>query len=213
LVRGKGQPQGTLASVDEEIQLDSSGEAFVDDSNLASPSSLPYHPHEVSRVDQRMHTASAIKNLQILAQRWERALFSTGGAINLSESFWFAFHWDWKGGKPSLVNPPPTQLRLTEGDELNRTGHVPYVRSLHFPFWRHQGVLRHLTSQSPRLPNQDSIFQTPSRGSYFFLQCIFTPQTRLSTSGPDPYRSSMLHAAVTHTVSPFTQTSTESTYS
>jgi hypothetical protein len=80
--------QLTLVSVDEEIQLDSSGEAFVDDSSLASPSSLPYHPHEVSRVDQRMHSASAIKNLQILAQRWERALFSTGGAINFSKSFW-----------------------------------------------------------------------------------------------------------------------------
>jgi hypothetical protein len=80
--------QLTLVSVDEEIQLDSSGEAFVDDSNLASPSSLPYHPHEVSRVNQRMHTASAIKNLQILAQRWERALFSTGEAINFSKSFW-----------------------------------------------------------------------------------------------------------------------------
>jgi hypothetical protein len=120
----------TLVSDDEEIQLESSGEAFVDDSNLACPSSLPYHPHEVSRVDQRMHTASAIKNLQILAQRWERALFSTGGAINLSKSFWFAFHWDWKGGKPSLVNPPPTQLCLTEGDELNNFITVPQ-KSVH----------------------------------------------------------------------------------
>jgi len=125
-------PQLTLTSVDEEIQLDSSGEAFVDDSNLASPSSLSSNPLEVSAVDQRMHTASsAVENLQVLAQRWERALFSTGGAINFSKSFWFVFHWNWKGGIPYLVNPlQSVQLRLTEGNDLNRPVNVPQ-KSVH----------------------------------------------------------------------------------
>ncbi len=78
-----------------------------------------------------MHTASAVENLQVLAQRWECALFSTGGAINFSKSFWFVFHWNWKGGIPYLVNPPQSaQLRLTEGSNLNRPVNVPQ-KSVH----------------------------------------------------------------------------------
>jgi hypothetical protein len=56
----------TLASVNNETQLDTSGEAFVDDSNLASSSSLSSHPHQVSIIDQRLHSASAVQNLQYL---------------------------------------------------------------------------------------------------------------------------------------------------
>ncbi len=85
--------QLALTSTDGTTQLDTSGEAFVDDSNLASPSTLPLHPHEVSEADQRLHSASAVRNLQVTAQRWERSLFSTGGATNFNKSFWFVFHW------------------------------------------------------------------------------------------------------------------------
>jgi hypothetical protein len=124
-------PQLMFTSVDEEVKLNSSGEAFVDDSNLASPSSMSSNPHEVSAADQRVHTASAVENLQVLALRWERALFSTGGAINFSKSFWFVFHWNWKGGIPYLENPPQSaQLRLTEGSNLNRPVNVPQ-KSVH----------------------------------------------------------------------------------
>ena len=123
--------QLTLVSADAEVQLDTTGESFVDDSNLGSSSSLHSSPHEVSLVDQRMHCESAVGNLQVLAQRWERALFSTGGAINFSKSFWFAFHWKWKGGVPHLVPPPDSiQLRLTEGTNITQPVQVPQ-KSVH----------------------------------------------------------------------------------
>jgi hypothetical protein len=78
-----------------------------------------------------MHCESAVGNLQVLAQRWERALFSTGGAINFSKSFWFAFHWKWKGGVPHLVPPPDSiQLRLTEGTNITQPVQVPQ-KSVH----------------------------------------------------------------------------------
>ncbi len=73
----------TLNSVDEEIGIDNPGEAFVDDSNLGSSSSAPSYPHEVAIVDQNVHCSSAVSNLQVLAQRWERALYSTGGRDQL----------------------------------------------------------------------------------------------------------------------------------
>jgi hypothetical protein len=118
--------QLTLVSVDAEVQIDTTGESFIDDTNLGSSSSLNSSPHEVSLVDQRMHCESAVKNLQVLAQRWERALFSTGGAINFSKSFWFVFHWQWKGGVPHLVAPPDSvQLLLTEGNNVDHPARVP----------------------------------------------------------------------------------------
>jgi hypothetical protein len=40
-------------------------------------------------------TTDQIANLQVLAQEWERLLFSTGGALNLSKCFWFILSWRW----------------------------------------------------------------------------------------------------------------------
>jgi hypothetical protein len=115
-----------LDSPDNSIHIKNPGEAFVDDSDLASSSLIPQHPHEVSPVDQKLQGAPAIKNLQVMAQRWERALFTTGGAINFSKSFWFLFHWKWTGGVAKLISPPPfTSLSLTEGDCVDNPVQVP----------------------------------------------------------------------------------------
>jgi hypothetical protein len=58
------------------ITLYNQGDAFVDDSYLASSSTDPHSPIE-----------SALSNLQVLSQKWERGLFTTGGAINLQKKF------------------------------------------------------------------------------------------------------------------------------
>jgi hypothetical protein len=83
----------SLESIDNTIQLDNGGETFVDDANLVSSSTFPQYPHEVTAVDQKRQSESAVANLQVLSQRWEKALFTTGGAINFSISFWFVFNW------------------------------------------------------------------------------------------------------------------------
>jgi hypothetical protein len=71
---------------------------------------------------------SAVKNLQVYAQQWERALFSTGGAINFSKSFWFAFNWKWSRGIAKLVPPPPpVTLKLTEGTPDHSPVSVPQI--------------------------------------------------------------------------------------
>jgi hypothetical protein len=57
---------------------------------------------------------AAMRNLAVLGQCWERSLFTTGGALNLLKSVWFALHWEWKGGKAKLILPPPmTTLELS----------------------------------------------------------------------------------------------------
>jgi hypothetical protein len=108
-----------LTSVEGETSLENGGEAFVDDTNLISSSTVPQSPHEVTLVDQKLQSSSAVQNLQIFAQRWEKALYTTGGAINFAKSLWFVFHWKWSGGVARLVPPPSTiTLQLTEGDQI-----------------------------------------------------------------------------------------------
>jgi hypothetical protein len=124
-------PSLGFQSVDSADNLDNNGESFVDDSNLVSTSSLPQESHHVSSVDQLLQSKLALENLQLLAQSWERALFSTGGAINFQKSFWFLFHWHWRNGVAHLISPPDTlQLKLTEGDNLLSPVLVPQ-KSVH----------------------------------------------------------------------------------
>ena len=65
--------------------------------------------------DKKHH--SAISNLAILSQQWERLLFSTGGGINLLKSFWFLMSWTWKNGIATLtpIKASPGDLSLTVG--------------------------------------------------------------------------------------------------
>jgi hypothetical protein len=122
-------PSLSFQSVDSSDTLDNNGESFADDSNLGNTSSLPIKPHQVAPVNQMLHSKSALGNLHLLAQSWERALFTTGGAINFQKSqksFWFIFHWHWKNGVASLVPPPENlQLKLTEGSNLESPVVVP----------------------------------------------------------------------------------------
>ena len=70
---------------------------------------------------------SAIDNLHLLAQRWERLLFTTGGALNLQKSCWHLMAWKWNNGKASLEIPKPTagQLLLTEGYQTTKPITLP----------------------------------------------------------------------------------------
>jgi hypothetical protein len=73
------------------------------------------------------HGASATKNLQHLNQKWERLLFSTGGAINLQKSFWILMSWYWDKGKSILLTPQISSdtLTLTEGYNVEEDITVP----------------------------------------------------------------------------------------
>jgi hypothetical protein len=64
------------------------GEAFIDDIGLGT--------------NEGDNHLCLINNLQILAQQWEKLLYSTGGALNLSKCFWFLLSWQWIDGRPIL---------------------------------------------------------------------------------------------------------------
>lgn len=194
-------PSLSFPSADQAVTLDNVGEAFVDDSNLGCTSSLPLVSHQVSTADQNLHSLSALGHLQNLAQRWERALFTTGGAINFQKSFWFVFHWRWKNGIAKLVLPPATlQLRLTEGNNINNPVIVP-MKSVHdtyrtlgvqnsrsppFSIRRYQSSCPSPPTKSQRLPSKNSLVGLTPRSRSSVLQYVSSPQTRILPSSHGP---------------------------
>ncbi len=113
-----GLPGIQLNSPSGEISLFNQGDAFVDDSYLASSSTDPHHPVE-----------STLSNLQRLSQKWERGLFTTGGAINLQKSFWVLMSWRWKHGQALLLPPSlhSHKLLLTAGYDTSESVQVPQM--------------------------------------------------------------------------------------
>jgi len=83
-----------MSNPDGSVTLHNKGDAFVDDSNLAVLKNDEEHPID-----------STIAILQQLGPTWERTLFSTGGAINLSKSFWILMVWKWINGAAKLLTP------------------------------------------------------------------------------------------------------------
>ena len=56
-----------------------------------------------------------IAKLNNMAQTWEKLLFYSGGALNLSKCSWYVLFWDWKQGRPQarLILPTDPTLQLT----------------------------------------------------------------------------------------------------
>jgi hypothetical protein len=98
---GDDVPQVTLSSVNDPAPLCFIGEAFVDDTGLGT-----------NKGDNHQQL---ISNLQTLAQRWEKLLYSTGGALNPSKCFWFLLSWRWVNGKAVLhtSTTAPGNLQMT----------------------------------------------------------------------------------------------------
>jgi hypothetical protein len=59
-----------------------------------------------------------IAKLNHIAQTWEKILFYSGGALNLSKCSWYTVYWDWKKGRPPLRmihKDDPTLTMATQG--------------------------------------------------------------------------------------------------
>jgi hypothetical protein len=67
-------PNITIRATNNNELVQYVGEAFVDDSGLGTNTKHDNYQHLIS-------------DLQTLVQRWEKLLFSTGGALNLTKCF------------------------------------------------------------------------------------------------------------------------------
>jgi hypothetical protein len=108
-----------LNSVNQSQPITYVGEAFVDDSGLGTNMTTNANLNEL------------ISNLNILAQSWEKLLYSTGSALNLSKSFWFLLSWNWAGGKAHLQNiaSTPGDIKMTSEGALNTVITIPRIET------------------------------------------------------------------------------------
>jgi hypothetical protein len=103
----KESPSIVFTSIDKTVQVKSKGSAFVDDSDLGC----------TKQTQQYTQSSDIVKDLQVLAQEWERLLYSTGGALNIQKCFWFLLSWQWNNGQATChtLTSLPYDLRTTSG--------------------------------------------------------------------------------------------------
>jgi hypothetical protein len=111
-------PNITLMSVAKTNRISFVGEAFVDDTGLGTNNFTSENNHK-----------DLILDLQRLAQTWEKLLFSTGGALNLSKCFWFLLSWRWTNGHATLHTElsAPGQVQMTSEGDLETLLTIPRI--------------------------------------------------------------------------------------
>ncbi|KAI2512439.1 hypothetical protein MHU86_1892 [Fragilaria crotonensis] len=92
-------------------------DAFVDDTSLGF-------------TDPGLITLETmIGKLNHIAQTWEKLLFYSGGALNLSKCSWYTMYWDWKQGRPILRPMETDDPRLTLYTQGKTNDPIPIKRN------------------------------------------------------------------------------------
>jgi hypothetical protein len=73
--------------------------------------------------EEAMPYTELIAKAQVMAQIWERILYSSGGALELWKCFWYLLYWTWENGRPQLATKIecPGIIALTSGHVPNYT--------------------------------------------------------------------------------------------
>ena len=88
------------------------GTGYVDDVTLIAS----LHPEEPQ-------TEKRVRNkLKLMASRWEKLLYLTGGKLELSKCFWIPIVWEWRKGEPVLLKKKRQvyEMILTESESGNK---------------------------------------------------------------------------------------------
>jgi hypothetical protein len=101
----------------------------VDDTSLGTNSITNNESDTVSSAESAKHEV-LINNLCLLAQKWEKLLFSMGRALNLSKCFWFLLAWKWEQGKAKLhsATTAPGKLEMTSEGDLDTTTTIKHIQ-------------------------------------------------------------------------------------
>jgi len=98
-------------SPDQSTVVNRYSDAFVDDTQNGLTDAHLRHSWSVETL---------LSNLQEMAQTWEKLLFSSGGALELSKCSYYLLLWKWVNGLPVLTtineSSPTRDLILTSGE-------------------------------------------------------------------------------------------------
>ena len=98
----------------DHISVERMSDSFVDDTqNGLNDAHLP-NPLSLEQL---------IRNLENMAQTWERLLYSSGGGLELSKCFYIIVYWKWIKGLPVMLRPSemdhiPT-IKITSGFDVS----------------------------------------------------------------------------------------------
>jgi hypothetical protein len=98
-------PGATFHSPQPEKVSQRTGEAFIDDTTLWL-------------LKFGLSLTTIVTMMQQMAQRWEKLLHATGGALNRAKCFWYGISWKFtNAGKPmiSTEHDPALSIQLTSG--------------------------------------------------------------------------------------------------
>jgi hypothetical protein len=120
IMQGAGH-SGTLWALTSSVMLDQMDATHGADFHSAHPHRLCHRTGEAFVDDTTLWLlklglllAAAIAIMQNSAQRWERLLHATGGALNLAKCFWYGIEWQFTPtGEPTMVpttDGPPILL-------------------------------------------------------------------------------------------------------
>jgi hypothetical protein len=109
-------PQGMrFMNPSKTISVERQSDAFVDDTQNGLNDFGEDAPWDMQTLRSNLHQMS---------QTWERLLFSSGGALELSKCFYYLMYWKWEKGLPSLtplsaMSTDP--ITLTSGQNTSST--------------------------------------------------------------------------------------------
>jgi len=90
------------------------GDAYVDDTSLLKTSNSP-------ATNDNAPIGTITREMEAIAQNFERKLFSTGGALNLKKCFWYLISWRWEADGTATMattTQTPEEIKLTQGCKL-----------------------------------------------------------------------------------------------
>jgi hypothetical protein len=105
-------PVAQYISACKSISVQITVVSFVDNTGLGVTSSYKWNSSLSYTENSRHELTELVNNLTTIAQHWERLLFTTGGALNLTKSFWYSMTWNWK---PRFLNTPLFFQRVIGG--------------------------------------------------------------------------------------------------
>ena len=91
-----------------DISNERNADSYVDDTAVGVSDAIQDEPMSIPEI---------IGHLQDIAQKWERILYSSGGALKLCKCFWYLVYWEWVDGRPQMMPSisSPVMIALTEG--------------------------------------------------------------------------------------------------
>jgi hypothetical protein len=96
------------------------------------PPPIPTNNAELLRLNSQIFFMSLVNMMCKTAQRWERLLYATGGALNLLKCFWYGVQWSFTAaGVPRMekIKDNDPAIALSSGADFNKMYNIQHIET------------------------------------------------------------------------------------